>query len=59
MTPPVSLSRDVPMTRIPDAVHKLLETFSREFSPSLWERFAGLLTAAVMVPDRSSDLLVG
>lgn len=37
------------MARIPDAVQNLLETFSQEFSPSVWQRFAGLLTAAVMV----------
>ena len=40
------------MTGIPDAVQELLVGFSEECMPSVWQRFARLLTAAVMVRGR-------
>ena len=40
------------MTRIPHAVQGLLDGFSKEFSPSVWQKFMSLLTAAVMVRGR-------
>ena len=40
------------MARIPDAVQTLLAGFSKDFAPSVWQRFLSLLTAAVMVRGR-------
>lgn len=40
------------MTGIPDAVQELLVGFSEEFTPSVWQRFESLLTAAVIVRGR-------
>lgn len=40
------------MTRIPNAVHDLLDDCSRGFAPSVWQRFSSLLIAAVMVRGR-------
>jgi hypothetical protein len=40
------------MTRIPNAVHELLDEFSNGFTPSVWQRFSSLLIAAVMVRGR-------
>lgn len=40
------------MARIPDAVQTLSASFSRDFAPSVWQRFLSLLIAAVMVQGR-------
>lgn len=40
------------MTKVPNKVRGLLEGFSYEFSPSVWERFLSLLLAAIMVRGR-------
>ncbi|MDG2359020.1 MAG: transposase [Planctomycetaceae bacterium] len=40
------------MARIPDAVQTLFVSFSKDFAPSVWQRFSSLLTAAVMVRGR-------
>lgn len=34
------------MASVPDAVQELLDCFSKGFTSSVWQRFAGLLTAA-------------
>lgn len=34
------------MASVPDAVQELLDSFSKGFTSSVWQRFAGLLTAA-------------
>ena len=40
------------MANIPHPVRELLDGFSSEFSPSVWQRFATLLNAAVLVRGR-------
>ncbi len=40
------------MPKIPYAVRVLLDGFSKEFSPSVWQMFLSLLTAAVMIRGR-------
>jgi len=40
------------MAKIPYAVRELFDGFSEEFSPSVWQRFVGLLIAAVMLRGR-------
>jgi len=40
------------MTRIPRDVRALLDSFAEEFSPTVWERFLSLLTAAILVRGR-------
>jgi len=34
------------MVSVPDVVQELLDVFSRGFTSAVWQRFAGLLTAA-------------
>jgi len=40
------------MAKIPQAVRSLLDGFSNEFSPAVWDRFVSLLIAAIMIRGR-------
>ena len=42
------------MTKLPKDVRVLLESFSREFSPTVWERFSSLLVASIMIHGRKT-----
>jgi hypothetical protein len=42
------------MSRIPKAIEKLFTEFSKEFSPSVWERFLQLLIASVLLRGRKT-----
>lgn len=40
------------MSKIPREVRSLLDSFAKEFSPTVWERFLSLLTASMLVRGR-------